>query len=141
MNHDDEWHAQEQALQRERAGDAHDDRDSARVRSYRVVTHALKQPPADLLPGNFAERVAALAERETTTASRLEDGLLATFMTSLVCGLIVLTMLDGKDWLHAIANVQLFANPWVYALLGCLAMSQGIAWLRPASRRHYRPDA
>lgn len=141
MNHDDEWQAQEKALQRERAQGTRDDRDSAQVRSYRVVTRALKQPPPDLLPGNFAEQVAARAERDTVAPSRLEDGLLAALMTALVCGLIVLGVLDGQGWLHAVASVRLIANPWVYALLGCLALSQGIAWLRPTGRRGHRPEA
>ena len=138
MNHDHEWQAQEQALQRERTQHARDERDNAQVRSYRVVIRALKQPPPDLLPGNFAERVATLAERQAIAPLRLEDGLLAALMTALVCGVIALAMIDGQDWLHAIANIRLIANPWVYALLGCLALSQGIAWLRPVG---HRPEA
>lgn len=138
MNHDDEWQAQEQALQRERAQNACDERDNAQVRSYRVVMRALKQPPPDLLPENFAEQVAALAERPATAPLRLEDGLLAALMTALVCGAIALAMIDGQDWLHAIASIRLIANPWIYALLGCLAMSQCIAWLRPVG---HRPEA
>lgn len=141
MNHDEEWQAQEQALRRERAQDARDVHDSAQVQGYRMVMRALKQPPPDLLPGNFAERVAALAEREAIPAPRLENGLLVALMTTLVCGLIALATIDGRDWLHAIANLHLFGNPWVYALLGCLAMSQGIAWLRPADRHAHGPDA
>lgn len=141
MNHDDEWQAQEQALQRERAQAARDDRDNAQVRSYRVVMRALKQPPPDLLPGNFAEQMAARAERDTVAPARLENGLLAALMTALIGGSIVLTVLDGRDWLHAIASVRLIANPWIYALLGCLAISQGIAWLRPTGRRDHRPEA
>ncbi|BDU18708.1 hypothetical protein [Dyella sp. GSA-30] len=141
MNHDEEWQAQEQALQRERAQYAHDNRDSARVQGYRVVMRALKQPLPDLLPENFAARVAALAERDAIPPSRLENGLLAALMTTLVCGLIVLAVIDGRDWLHAIADLRLFGNPWIYALLVCLAMSQGIAWLRPADRRTHGPKA
>jgi hypothetical protein len=141
MNHDDEWQAQEQALQRERGPDARDHRDSAQVGGYRVVMRALKQPPPDLLPGNFAERVAALAQRQAIAPSRLENGLLVALMTALVCGLIALAVIDGHDWLHAIADLHLFGNPWIYALLGCLAMSQGIAWLRPTGRRTHGPEA
>jgi hypothetical protein len=134
MNHDDEWLAQEQALQRERSGQAHD-RGDAQIRGYRVVMRALQEPPADLLPDDFAERVATLAERDAIAPARLETGLLAVLMTVLMCGLIALATIDGKDWLHALAQVQLFANPWVYALLGCLGLSQGIAWLRPVTVR------
>lgn len=141
MNHDDEWLAQEQALHRERTMHARDDQDNAQVRSYRVVVRALKQPPPDLLPGNFAERVATLAEREAIAPSRLEDGLLAAFMTALLAGLIALILIDGQNWLHAVVGIHLFANPWVCALLGCLAISQGIAWWRPAGPRRYRPEA
>lgn len=140
MNHDEEWQAQEHALQRERAHDARGDRDRAQVRGYRLVMRALRQPPPDLLPGNFAERVAALAERDAIAPSRLENGLLVALMTALVCGLIALATMDGRDWLHAIANLHLFGNPWVYALLGCIAMSQGIAWLRPTGRRAHGPE-
>jgi predicted lipid-binding transport protein (Tim44 family) len=141
MNHDDEWQAQEQALRRERVRGASDDRDSAQVRSYRVVMRTLKQPPPDLLPENFAEQVAARAERDAVAPARLESGLLATLMTTLLCGLIALVVLDGQDWLHAIAGVRLIANPWIHALLGCLALSQGIAWMRPAGPRGHRPEA
>lgn len=141
MNHDEEWQAQEQALQRERAQHAHDSRDNTRVQGYRMVVRALKQAPPDLLPGNFAARVATLAEREAIPPPRLENGLLAALMTTLVCGLVALATIDGRDWLHAIADLRLFGNPWIYALLGCLAMSQGIAWLRPADRRAHGPEA
>lgn len=133
---DDEWQAQEQALQRERAGTGPAG-DDARVRRYRAVARALRQAPPELLPTDFAARVAARAEctgRETAWSLRLENSLLTVLMILLGCGLAVLTSLQGRDWLAAIEGLGFIANPWMVALLACIAVSQGIALLRPTLR-------
>jgi hypothetical protein len=133
---DDEWQAQEQALQRERAGTGAAG-DDARVRRYRAVARALRQAPPELLPADFAARVAERAERterETTWSLHLENSMLTVLMILLGCGLAMLALLQGRDWLTAIEGLGFIANPWMAALLACMAVSQGIALLRPTLR-------
>ncbi|HEY9131599.1 MAG TPA: hypothetical protein VIM98_07555 [Dyella sp.] len=135
---DDEWQVQEHALQRERSG-AGPAGDDAQVRRYRAIARALRQAPPDLLPADFASRVAERArrsDRESSWSPRLENSLLTVLMILLGCGLAVLASLQGRDWLSAIEGLGFIANPWMYALLACVAISQGIALLRPTPRLH-----
>ena len=51
--HEREWQAQEHALQAERLG-LDPAGDNARVRRYRLLARALRQPLPETLPGDFA---------------------------------------------------------------------------------------
>ncbi|RPI60683.1 MAG: hypothetical protein EHM50_06965, partial [Lysobacterales bacterium] len=77
-----EWDAQEGALRAERMGGRSGDAD---VAEYRVIARALRTPPLDPLPSDFAVRTAALALREQRIANEtvevwLERGLVALLL-------------------------------------------------------------
>ena len=72
---DAEWRVQEQALRDERAGTpvAADD---ARLAEYRLISRALRHPPLDPVPYDFARTVAARATAVAATDDRVERLLL-----------------------------------------------------------------
>jgi hypothetical protein len=77
-----EWNAQESALRAERAGGSGS---GAGVAEYRVIARALRTPPLDPLPADFAAQTAARALREQRIASEtvevwLERGLVALLL-------------------------------------------------------------
>jgi hypothetical protein len=86
-----EWDAQERAVREERAGARQGDRTAARssphVGIYRLVVRALKQPPLDPIPTDFAALTAARIEAESGTADFVE--------TWLERGLVVLLIFVG----------------------------------------------
>lgn len=132
-----EWEAQERALRDARAGVACQDPQAAR---YRAVVDALRQPLPDVLPPDFAARVAARAgaappRRAASVDARLE-GLLVRGLTALL-GLsgAVTAALYGQQWLPAIlAPLPLdsaSALNWALALAACVGMN----WLIEPLRR------
>lgn len=131
-----EWEAQERALRDARAGIATQDPQAAR---YRAVVDALRQPLPELLPPDFAARVAAraiaAAPRQAASDARLE-GLLVRGLAALL-GLsgAVTAALYGQQWLPAIlAPLRLdsaSALNWALALAACVGMN----WLIEPLRR------
>ena len=92
-----EWEAQESGLRAERGG-AHSGGDAA-VSEYRIIARALRTPPLDALPADFAARTAARAARESRIANDnvevwLERGLVALL---LLAGAVALRVY--ADWL------------------------------------------
>ena len=122
-----EWLRQEHAMRRERlhldpAGD------DARSRRYRLLARALRTPPPEALPADFAQRMSALVSAPAqgrTPAMRLENVLTATLASVLVLAAVAATIIYGAAWwpsfqalLPAPAAMQ-----WWLALLGCLSLS------------------
>jgi len=134
-----EWLAQERAVRAERLGlDANGD--DARVRRYRLIARALRQPSVDALPDDFAQRVAALATHasapaETPRESRLDAGLIACVAGIFaVAGAATIT-LYGQDWLPALRFALPTADPqairWPLVFAGCLGFSWLLGKLKP----------
>lgn len=144
MNHDprfpsiideSEWAAQERALADERAG-LEPRTGDPRLRSYRLLAHALAQPPQAQLPADFARRVARQVEAPALPADgRLERGLFALLA---VVGLVS-AAIYGAAWLPSIdqgAAGALLAKPWPWALAACLGLSRlSRHWLRQGLTR------
>jgi hypothetical protein len=86
-----EWDAQESALRAERAGGRSNGGDAS---EYRLIARALRTPPLDPLPGDFAARTAARALREQRIANE-------TVEVWLERGLLVLLLLAGAATLLA----------------------------------------
>jgi hypothetical protein len=130
-----EWLAQEKALRRERlsldsAGDGERDRD------YRAIARALRVPPAEGLPADFAARVA-----ERVTASRgvsVESALMLALVGALAgaAGFVIAT--QGVEWARSFNAILLArempASVWLTALGGCL----GATWLMERWQQHTR---
>jgi hypothetical protein len=135
-----EWLAQERALQLERQGAAaaHDDPQASR---YRPVVRALREPLADGLPADFAQRVALLAERAATARTDLDLRLERNLMRGLVAAFVLVALaasaLYGQATWQAIA--ALVPGPrtgstsnWLVPALGCVALSWALGALRAA---------
>jgi hypothetical protein len=106
------------------------------VDSYRLVIRALKQPPPEQLPANFAARVAMHAGFSEESSS-LEDWLMTGLMLALaVTGLFYIrpVMANVLGQLH----FQMPNLPW--PLLVAAAVSVGLAWAldRGAISRFHR---
>jgi hypothetical protein len=126
-----EWQAQERALHDARNGVPSVDPLAAR---YRAVADALRAPLPDLLPPDFAARVAARVRRAPLD-ERLEGSLVRSLTTLLGLSGAVTAALYGKQWLPAIlAPLPLdsaSAVNWALALGACVAMT----WLVEPLRR------
>jgi hypothetical protein len=123
-----EWSAQESALRAERAGGFGS---GAGVAEYRLIARALRMPPLDPLPGDFAAQTAARALREQRIANEtveiwLERGLVALL---LVGGAAVL--LAYRDSLPALSfsvpagatvGIQSVLS-WSLAVAACVGFS------------------
>jgi hypothetical protein len=127
-----EWLAQERAMRRERlhldtAGD------DARVLRYRALARALREPPQESLPVDFAQRVAAQATcvpaRRTVSVTAFEFFLMSALAVTLVTAAIVVTVLYGSSWLPSISAALPAPDPltvrWLLAFAGCM----GLSWL------------
>jgi hypothetical protein len=136
-----EWTLQEQALRAERLG--LDPSRDAKLRSYRAVAHALRQPMQEDLPSDFAAQVAARVLRTNTADTRLELWLSGAFLGVLVAMLagIVVQYSDALLQLGRSTLLTLgLLNPWLLALAGCLLLPGilGVLMPDPGASRHRR---
>jgi hypothetical protein len=126
-----EWQAQERAFQDARTGTPSTDPLAAR---YRAVAEALRAPLPELLPPDFAARVAAQV-RHAPLDARFEGTLVRTLTTLLGLSGAATAALYGRQWLPAILGpLQLdsaSALNWALALGACVA----ITWLAEPLRR------
>lgn len=138
-----EWQAQERARQAERL-----DRDPAvddpRVRRYRLLARALREPLPEDLPVDFAERVAAriaAPARRQAGDTRLESALACGLAAALVVAAGVVTANYGSAWLPAfralLPPAGTPATGWLLALGGCL----GASWLLGLWQQHAHEPA
>jgi len=66
-----------------------------------------------------------------TTETGFEKQLIRVLLAALMLTGLVFAVLEGGSWFNADpAACSLAGNPWVWALLACLAASQGAEWLR-----------
>jgi hypothetical protein len=120
---ENEWAAQERALADERAG--LDPRSGdPRVRSYRLVAHALAQPSDAQLPPDFARRMA----RRVQPPARAADNRLESWLFGLLAVIgLASAAIYGNAWLPSLdqgATGELLTKPWLWVLAGCLGFSR-----------------
>ena len=94
-----EWDAQERAMRGERAGSA--PVGEADVEQNRLIARALRTPPIDAIPLDFAAQTAARAAREARLANEaveiwLGRGLVASL---LVAGAVAIRVYGGESLL------------------------------------------
>lgn len=128
---EDEWRAQERAVAEERRGDDPAALD-ARVAQYRLIARALRHPPLDPVPFDFAVRLAAGVGAPPRSADeRFERLLLRALLTLLALSGTAVTALYGAGWVSAVivalpealvATAATAAN-WSVALLACVGLS------------------
>jgi len=135
-SHEREWLMQERAMRRERlhldaAGD------DARTRRYRLLARALRQPPPDGLPADFAQRVAARVTAAPATF-RFESLLMTSLAIALGVAALVVIGVYGSQWLPSFSAMLPAprdpAGGWLLAFAGCV----GASWLLGQWQRHGR---
>lgn len=124
---DREWEAQELALREEQLGTEPDTGD-ARVNQYRLLVRALRNPPLDPMPHDFAAQTAARAERRGVEDDRLEVWLQSALLGLLAAAGIWTIAQSGGQSVQALALVipESAAHPvssWGAAILVCVALS------------------
>jgi len=128
-----EWELQERALRekRQRADAASD----ARVAQYRFIARALRHPPLDPLPNNFAAQTTARIESLVAAADeRFEIWLQRGLVAFLALGGITATLVFGSDWLSALTlpaqrSIEYGSTTigsWSPVIAACLGLSWGI---------------
>jgi hypothetical protein len=128
-----EWDAQENALRAERTGGRSGD---AGVAEYRLIARALRTPPLDALPSDFAARTAARALREQRVANEtveiwLERGLVALLL--LAGAAAVFAYRDSLPELSfsvpdgATLGIQTVLS-WSFAVAACVGLSSVFAF-------------
>ncbi|MBD8874163.1 hypothetical protein [Rhodanobacter sp. DHB23] len=127
-----EWQAQERALHAERLGLDPSNGDE-RVRRYRMLARALREPVPSALPDDFARqmaaRVAAAPARGGADDSRIEFVLMGALVAALAVAAGVVVADYGSAWLPAFRQLLPAsgapATSWILALGSCL----GVSWL------------
>ena len=133
---DQEWQAQERALQEERLGSGASD--DPLVAQYRLVARALRQPMPDGLPGDFARQMAARLAHAPPLDTRFEQGLMRALAVLLALSGVVASALYGSIWWQAmVAYLPSFSGValhWTLALATCV----GLSWSLEQWRQHAR---
>lgn len=139
-----EWQAQERAMRAERLG-LDSNRDDARVQRYRLITRALRQPPADALPADFAQQMAARAAPHAVSAEMPRERLLEAAWFACVIGIFVIAaaatiILYHQDWLAALRIALPTLDPqtirWPMTFAGCLGLSWVLGKLKLRGQAH-----
>ena len=132
-----EWDAQERALAAERADSiAFGSKDLAQ---YRLIARALRRPPLDALPTDFAAKTAARALREARIANDnvevwLGRGLVALL---LLAGALAISAYGGESWFgmsftlpeRAAFEIEIVLS-WIFAIAACVGLSSVFALAR-----------
>lgn len=136
---EDEWQAQERALELERRG-VPGNEGTARERRYRVLARALAESPARQLPPDFAALVAREAHMldaaQEAREQRFEKRLIVALWSALALAVVVVAALYGEQ-LAALLHPGQASSPaaasWLAVLLGAIGMSY--LWQRVQARR------
>lgn len=122
-----EWQAQERARQIERGGAGIAGSEEALVSRYRTVSRALREPPMTPLPPDFAASIARRVETaRTANEERLERLLSEALVAALGLSGGVVSVLHGREWLHAIGNAMPGGDSsWLVLAVACV----GLHWI------------
>jgi hypothetical protein len=131
-----EWQAQERALRAERA----DERlqGDPTVAQYRLVARALRDPPLDPIPSDFAVRTAARVAGAQSLSEQVDVWLGRALLTLLLLAGVAAVYLYNGDSLRefslsvperAAFRIQTLAS-WGMAIAACVALSSGFALAR-----------
>ena len=141
--HEDEWLAQERAVQAERLG-LDPSGDDARVQRYRMLARTLRTPLPETLPDDFARQVGARVARlgvPPPVGSRFESIVLITLVGIFVVAAGVVLARDEQTWLPSIRAMLSAANPhslrWPLTFVGCL----GLSWVLAQWQRYFQQRA
>jgi hypothetical protein len=128
-----EWDAQESARRAERSGGGAGG--DAAAAEYRLIARALRTPPVDPLPTDFAVRTAAQAVRDQRIANEtvevwLERGLVALLLLAGVAALLAyrdsLPQISFSVPAGATVGIQSVLG-WSFAVAACVGLSSVFA--------------
>lgn len=121
-----EWLAQEQAMRDERLGAAAFGSGGPEAQ-YRAIARALREPPAEALPADFARQVARAAESRAAAGAQWETWLLRALGAVLgVSGVAALAYYGSES----VAGVDPAALRWIAAFAACGALTWSLDWGR-----------
>ncbi len=132
-----EWELQERARSDVRdaiAGDAV----PSDFAAYRRIAQALRTPPPERLPSNFAFQVAQLAARMPKARrldTRLEQWLMRGLVTVMGIGGVVVAAVYGAGWLQALESTGAGAAGWAAAVAACLLLTWAMQGWRALAAR------
>lgn len=130
-----EWQAQERALHEVRSGVQPPSEDIA-VAQYRDIANALRQPPAEALPANFAECVARIAS-EPAGETRFEQILMRVLATVFALSALAALGIYGARLLAMLQSATDAGGlRWTLGLAACLALSWSLDWMRQQLHQH-----
>ncbi len=121
-----EWLAQEQAMRDERIGIAASG-SAGPGAQYRVVARALREPPAEMLPPDFARQVARMAESPVGAGVQVEPLMLRALGAMLGVSGVAALAYYGRE---AVAGVDPQMLQWTLAIGACAAMTWSLDWAR-----------
>lgn len=126
-DHEREWQAQERALRDERLRtDVHET--DPRAAGYRLIARALRQPPPDLLPADFARQLAASAGH-VPLDTRLERWLVRLLTGAMLASGLVSVLLYGPGWWDAVVGSVPQASATTINWIGAVGACMGGSWL------------
>lgn len=132
-----EWALQERARHDARAG-ARGHVEDPDLDAYQRIAQALRTPPAERLPSNFAFQVAQLAARLPKASRldlRLEQWLVRGLVATMVLGGVVVAAIYGGSWLGTLESSGVGAGGWVATLLACVLLTWGMQGWRLLQHR------
>lgn len=133
-----EWELQERARSDVREGIA-GDAVPGDFAAYRRIARALRTPPPERLPSNFAFQVAQLAARAPDLRRvdlRLEQWLVRSLLVVLAAGALVVAVIYGGGWLRALDATGTGVAGWLGTAAACLLLTWGMqGWRAVAGRR------
>jgi hypothetical protein len=130
-----EWNAQESAMRGERAGSA--PAGDAGAEQYRLIARALRTPPIDPVPLDFAAQTAARAAREARLANEAVEIWLGRVLVAslLVAGAVAIRVYGGQSLLDFSFSVPDGATfgirtvvSWSLAVAACIGISSAFAF-------------
>ena len=104
---------------------------------YAAIGRAARQGMEPALPPDFAERVAATAQaraRALRQPARLEGWLIGVLLTVLVVTGAAAMAID-PHFLPPLRELDVPGGAWLLGVAACAALTQALAWWRPAGRR------
>jgi hypothetical protein len=131
-----EWQAQERALRAERAGKR--SQGDPTVAQYRLIARALRDPPLDPIPIDFAVRTAARVAGAQSLGEQVDVWLGRALLALLLVAGVAAVYLYNGDSLREFSlsmpertalGMQTLAS-WGMAIAACVALSSGFALAR-----------
>jgi hypothetical protein len=128
-----EWETQETALRAERTGGRSS---GAGAAEYRLIARALRTPPIDPLPSDFAARMAARALRDQRIANETVEVWLERALVAVLIVAGAFTLLTYRDALpelsfsvpaQAAVGIQSVLG-WSFAVAACVGLSSMFAF-------------